>query len=245
MKILIIDIETAPNIAHVWGLFKQNIAVNQLMESSYILCWAAKWLGKKEMFFKSIHDTTEYNMVKTMHELLEEADVVMHFNGASFDVPTLNNAFVEHGLAPPAPFKQLDILKTARAKFRLPSNKLEYVSRFLGVGRKVQHYGHELWVDCMKGDERAWKIMERYNKMDVRLLERVYNKLKPWIKTHPSHALYDDELKCNICKGKKLIKRGFAYTNVFKYQRYQCKKCGAWLRGRRSIKTDSFVQVND
>jgi len=34
MQILLLDIETAPNTAHVWGLWNQNVSLNQLMESS-------------------------------------------------------------------------------------------------------------------------------------------------------------------------------------------------------------------
>lgn len=54
MKILLLDIETAPNTVYTWGLFKQNIAINQIESPGYILCWAAKWLGDDRMFFSSL-----------------------------------------------------------------------------------------------------------------------------------------------------------------------------------------------
>ena len=41
-KILLLDIEMAPNVAHVWGIWDQNIGINQLQESSYVMCYAAK-----------------------------------------------------------------------------------------------------------------------------------------------------------------------------------------------------------
>ncbi len=53
MKILLLDIESSPNTAHVWGLWQQNVSINQLMESSYVLCYAAKWLGQKDVLFDS------------------------------------------------------------------------------------------------------------------------------------------------------------------------------------------------
>ena len=31
MKILMIDIEVSPNTAHVWGIYDQNISINQLL----------------------------------------------------------------------------------------------------------------------------------------------------------------------------------------------------------------------
>ena len=51
MKILLLDIESSPNTAHVWGLWQQNVGIKQIMESSYVLCWAAKWLDDKEIMF--------------------------------------------------------------------------------------------------------------------------------------------------------------------------------------------------
>ena len=46
---------------------------------------------------------------------------------------------------------------------RFDSNKLDYVSKYLGIGEKVRHEGHELWVKCMEKDNAAWKRMKEYN----------------------------------------------------------------------------------
>jgi hypothetical protein len=172
--------------------------------------------------------------IRNVWALLDEADAVVHYNGTDFDVPHLNREFVQAGMKPPSPFKEVDLLKVARKRFSFPSNKLEYVSRALGIGQKVKHTGFELWLDCMKGDERAWKLMERYNKQDVTLLENLYNRLLPWIQSHPNVALYDDSEKmgCTNCGGTSLRREGWAYTQTQMYRRYQCKSCGAWMRGR-------------
>ena len=100
MKILFVDIETAPNLAYCWGLFDQNISHDQLEESSYILCWSAKWYGKPKIHFASAEKKTAQNVLKPIHALLDEADIVIHFNGKKFDVPVLNREFVKHGLTP-------------------------------------------------------------------------------------------------------------------------------------------------
>jgi len=70
LKILLLDIETSPNTAHVWGLYNQNVSLNQLMESSYVMCWAAKWLDEKEVFFSSIMEDTHRKMIKKIYALL-------------------------------------------------------------------------------------------------------------------------------------------------------------------------------
>ena len=43
-KILILDIETAPIRAKVWGIWNQNISIDQIESDWFILTWAAKWL---------------------------------------------------------------------------------------------------------------------------------------------------------------------------------------------------------
>ena len=124
MKILLLDIETAPNTAYVWGLFKQNISISQIVDSSAMLCWAAKWLDNEDVMFSSIMGGRK-KMLQRIHKLLDEADAVVHYNGSRFDIPTLNKEFLEAGMSPPSPYAQVDLLKTARQQFRFPSNKLD------------------------------------------------------------------------------------------------------------------------
>lgn len=232
MKILLLDIETAPNLVHVWGLWQQNVAINQIQASGYVLCWAAKWYGNKEVMFDSVKQSSHKKMLKRIHKLVDEADVVIHYNGTKFDMPTLNKEFIGHGMCPPSPYKQVDLLKTVRAQFRFPSNKLDYIAQALGLGKKTKHAGHELWVKCMAGDDDAWVEMEKYNRNDVVLLESVYDRVRPWIKSHPNHGLYDEPGMpvCTNCGSGDLQRRGYARTTVNKYARYQCKDCGSWLR---------------
>ena len=238
MKILLLDIETAPNKVYTWGLFKKNVSLNQIEEAGYTLCWAAKWLGDKKTHFMSVHTDGLENMLEGVYALLDEADVVVHYNGTKFDIPTLNREFLEFGQTPPSPTLEVDILRTVRNRFRFLSNKLDYVAQQLGCGGKIVHKGMDLWRDYMAGKESAWRTMERYNKRDVVILERVYKKVLPWIQPHPNHALFKDgsERVCPNCGGHHLQSRGYAYTNTQVYNRYQCIKekggCGKWSRER-------------
>lgn len=235
MKILHIDIETAPNIAHVWGLWKQNIGINQILDSGYVMCFAAKWHESKRIqFYKCDKKKT---MLNAAWDLLSEADAVVHYNGKNFDIPTLNKEFIENGYMPPDPYHQIDLLQVARSQFRFPSNKLDYVAKALGLDGKVQHKGHELWIECMAGDKKAWKEMERYNKQDVQLLEDVYNHMLPWIKGHPNHFLYADTDRpiCPNCGSDRIVKKGIEHTTACSYQRYRCKECGTPIRGKQNL----------
>lgn len=243
MKKLFLDIETAPNLVYVWGLWNQNVGINQIVEPGYTLCWAAQWEGDRTIHFRSIVGG-EREMLEDIHELLEEADAVVHYNGRRFDMPMLNKEFIRHELAPPAPYHQIDLLETARRRFRFESNKLDYVANFLGCGAKLQHKGMELWRDCMNGDEKAWRMMEKYNRQDVRLLPLVYNKLLPWISDHPNAALYNDTIYdenseprpcCTNCGSHNIVKKGIEKLKTLSYQRYKCNDCNTPLRGRSTI----------
>lgn len=233
MKLLLLDIETAPNLVHVWGLWQQNVAINQIQAAGYVMCWAAKWYGDKEVMFDSVHQSKPKAMLKRIHALIGEADVVVHYNGSSFDMPTLNKEFITQGMLPPAPYKQVDLCSVAKKEFRFPSNKLEYIARSLGLGEKTKHEGHELWVKCMNNDDAAWKRMEAYNRNDVVLLESVYTKMLPWIKNHPHRGVYDEPglPVCTNCGSEDLQRRGYSRTASGKYARFQCQSCGTWLRG--------------
>lgn len=236
MKLLLIDIETAPNTAYVWGLFKENIPLVRLIDSGHVLCWAAKWVGEDEIFFDSLHKSGKKKMLKNIHSKLEEADAVIHYYGSRFDIPTLNKEFILNGMAPPAPYKQIDLLTTARRRFKFASNKLDYVAKALGVGEKVKHAGFEMWIKCMNNDPAAWKDMETYNVQDVVVLEKVYEKLLPWIQNHPNVGLHNGDADvCPNCGGVHLERRGFSFTAAGKYQRYQCKDCGTWSRGKTTL----------
>ncbi len=167
-------------------------------------------------------------MARTIWALLDEADAVLHYNGSRFDIPTLNKDFLKFGLHPPSSYKQIDLLKTARRQFKLPSNKLAYLSKFLGLEGKIQHEGHDLWTKCMAGDDKAWRTMERYNKQDVILLEQVYEKLLPWIPNHPNVNLYSNEdyEGCTKCHSKNLKFNGKGVAGNQIIQRVRCLDCG-------------------
>jgi uncharacterized protein YprB with RNaseH-like and TPR domain/predicted RNA-binding Zn-ribbon protein involved in translation (DUF1610 family) len=201
------------------------------------MCWAAKWYGEEDVYFNSIHQSSPRAMLKQIHRMLNEADAVIHFNGTKFDIPTLNKEFLLYGMSPPAPYKQIDLLRTARSQFRFPSNKLDYIAQALGVGEKVPNRGHQLWIDCMAKDPAAWEEMAEYNINDVIILEKVYDKLLPWVRNHPNQNLYTNgEHVCPKCGGTHLHKRGFSHTISGIYQRYQCNSCKGWSRNVKKVK---------
>lgn len=237
MKILLLDIETAPNTVFTWGLFNQYVAIDQIIKPGYTLSWAAKWLGESEVMFDSIYHSSPKKMVKRIHKLIDEADAVVHYNGSKFDMPVLNKEFLLAGLSPPSPVAQIDLLKTVRKNFRLSSNKLDFVAQQLGLGAKTKHKGFALWTGCMNKDPDSWAVMEEYNKQDVVLLEDLYFTLLPWIKGHPNMSVYYEDMLCPNCGSDKHQHRGYQLTKLGKYKRFQCKDCSKWFRSTKNEST--------
>lgn len=235
-RILSIDIETSPNLAYVWGIWQQNVGLNQLVETSEMMCFAARFLGEKKMhYYSTFHDGKE-EMVQAAWDLLDEADAVLHYNGKRFDIPHLNREFVTAGLGPPSPYDQIDLLAVMRKQFRFPSNKLAYVSRALGMKGKLDTGGFELWTKCIAGDPKSWVTLKRYNCQDVVLLEEMYDEILPWITPHPNRRLFGDADGCPRCGAKdSLQKRGYKALQTGVYQQYQCQSCRAWARGTKRV----------
>lgn len=233
MRLLGIDIETSAATVSTWGIWNANIGINQIQVPTRVICFAARWEGQRRSMFFSEFEHGHEEMVRQAHALLDEADAVMGWNSKGFDIPHLNREFLLLGLKPPAPFQQIDLMLAVKKQFRFLSNKLDWVSQQVIGDRKVQHSGYSLWEACLRGDEKAWRLMAKYNRQDVDLLFTLYEQLKPWIPSHPNRALIDGVSDgCPACGGTHLQRRGWAFTKVSEYPRYQCQDCGKWSRGQ-------------
>lgn len=237
MKILLLDLETSPNKAYVWGIWQENIPLARMIESSKVLCWTAKWLGEDDVIFDSIYKSSEKSMLKRIHKLLDAADCVITYNGNRFDIPVLNKEFFLKGMAPPAPYKSIDLYKTVKSKFKFVSNKLDYVCQQLKLGKKVET-DFSLWIRCMEKDPEAWALMEEYNTNDVLLLEALYQKILPWTKGQ-NHSVHTGTLVCPACGGSHIHRnRSKAVLVTGKYWRHQCQGCGHWFRDNKRIEEE-------
>lgn len=243
LKILIFDLETAPMQAYVWGRWKQNISLDATISEWFIICWSAKWLYSNEVMGDVLTpeeaiNEDDYRITKSLYELINEADVVVAHNGNRADIPWMNTRFIIHGFNPPKPYFSIDTCLVARKQFNFSSNKLDALATYFGLDNKIDtSFG--LWKDCLKGEEDALEYMLEYNKMDVKILEEVYLKLRPWIKNHPNISnLLSSSHTCPLCGENHLkeIKGEYYYTNVNRYKLYRCAACGGISRGRETIK---------
>lgn len=246
-KVLILDIETAPITANVWRIWKENVGLSQIKGDWFMLSFAAKWLGVEQIIYfdqsRRADVEDDAPLLAELHSLLDEADIVVAHNGRKFDLKKINARFMAHGFKPPSPYKIVDTLEIAKAKFAFTSNKLAYLTeKFNHDYKKLEHGqfpGFELWKEVLAGNKAAWKEMRTYNEYDVLALEELYVRLRPWDDRHPNVNAYSpmEDIACPICGGLDIGPRGFSYTNTGKYQRYRCGDCGAWSRSRYTINT--------
>ena len=244
-KILILDIETAPVLAYVWRLFKENVGLDQIQGDWCILSFAAKWLGDNKVYYydqakvADIHD--ERVLLLALHAMLDEADIVVAHNGRRFDLKKINARFLKAGMSPPSPYQIVDTLEIAKGAFAFTSNKLAYLTDHLNKDFKKldhgQYPGFKLWAAVLAGDKKAWAEMRKYNEYDVLSLEETYLLLRPWDKRHPNVAVGSsgEDPVCPTCGGTRLYRRGFQNTNTGQYRRYSCGSCGSWSRSRYTL----------
>jgi len=235
-KLLILDIETRPAVAYVWRTFKENIGYEQVLDPGGMICFAAKWAGSSETEFYSEWTHSRGEMLRQAHRLLSEAEAIVTYNGDKFDLPKLQGEFLAEGLPPTPPLTSIDVLKTVR-KLGFLMNRLAFIGPLLKVGEKVKHEGFDLWAKVVAGDEKARTKMRKYNIQDVVLLEKLYLKLRPFIRNHPHMGR--EKRECGACGSNNVQSRGFRRTKTFRISRIQCQSCGSWSDGKREAVKDA------
>ena len=236
-RILILDIETAPNIAYVWGAWKQNIGQNQWKEKMHIMSFAAKWLNEEEVIYEENRTSDDSQLVGKLFTLLDQADIVVAHNGKRFDLPTILGRGLVNGFPPPSPYWVVDTLLVARKEFRFVSNTLAALTKEMGVKQKSQHKkfpGFELWLECLRGNDEAWEEMKDYNIDDILSLEELYLKMRPFIRNHPNvvrTVKNQEDVCCSKCGSSSIQYRGYYFSKMgIPYRRFRCNDCGGWGR---------------
>ena len=240
MRVIVFDIETLPIKAYSWGAWKQNISPVQVIDDWCMLSWATKDLMRGEV--RSQVMTPEEAINRDDRRISEglwlefdQANILIGHNIKDFDIPKSNTRFLYHGMLPPSPYRYVDTLKILRYNFRFTYNKLGYINDYLGLSRKMENEGFELWRNCADGKPEALNTMDEYNRQDIHATEELYLLVRGWDNRHPNVGLYfdDTELHCRNCGSEKLKKIDKPWTtNLGIYQSIRCNNCGAV--GRRS-----------
>lgn len=257
-RILVFDVETAPAEVYTWGLHDQSFGIDQIKQDQYMLLWAGKFVGEKELLWDTLVNHPSHHrddrrcdrqIAISLRDALDKADIVVGQNTDRFDLRWANTLFLKHDIDPPSPYHSIDLLKESRRHYYSLSHKLDYRGQQLGLGRKEPHEGFRLWLRCMAGDKTAWAKMLSYCKRDVLLTEQYYLKLRPRMHNHPNVNMFHKlevggRLRCPACGSPKLKAKGFRYTHSGKRQRVQCGDCRHYstLRGKANNSTSVTLQ---
>lgn len=245
-KILIFDFETSPAKGYFFGkIWETNII--EVIEYEQILSVSWKWYGEKTTHVIGQDDFKGYKkgvlddkaIVAHFAPILGSADIVVAHNGDSFDLTVFNTRLLAHRFDPIAPNKSFDTKKISKNKFHLPSNKLDHIADFLGIGRKMAHTGTSMWMGCEKGIEKDWTMMKKYNKLDVILLEKILHIILPYMKQVNDFVTTRHGVTCPnpTCLSTHMIKSKTRRVKDGFKQQYQCKDCGSYWSDSRLIKT--------
>jgi hypothetical protein len=235
-KVLLVDVETAPKESLHFQVWNVNIPHNQVKKDTSILSWAAKWEDKPTIYMESNRGKRDprddKKLLKGIYSLINEADIFVAHNGDKFDMRQLRTRFIKHDMVPNRKPKQIDTLKIARKEFGFTFNKLEYLAKFLKLPvRKLtnrEFQGFDLWDAVLERNDAAWDEMERYNKRDVEVLERVYHKLMPW--AGYDFSVFNKGQELCSCGSTEFVNNGFGARHKTLYQRRRCANCGNELK---------------
>jgi hypothetical protein ORF021 len=249
-KILIYDLEVTPTLGWTYGLYKTNVIKVEQNPSIMSISW--RWYGENITKHESLATIprkrgTDANLalVKLIHSLFNEADVVVAHNANRFDNKVATASFLRYNLTPPSPYKTVDTLAVARSVARFNSNSLNSLGELFGLGSKTKITHGDLWYDCLTGGGKAWKQLKEYNNQDVDLLYAIYERLRPYIKNHPNLGdITQVDGVCPKCGSSNLERRGFNMRRNGKVQRFQCKSCGGWC-SEATLRTTGGRLVNN
>ena len=240
MRTLLYDLETAPALGFFWGDKMYETDIIEIVQDNYILGFSWKWAHEDEVHWVGMPDfkgwKSEYidlpmgriylnnkGVIKKLFSLVNDADFYIAHNGKNFDNRMANTAFLLHGLGVPDRPVAHDTKQLFKQNFRLPSNKLDEIGRILKLGRKETHTGKKMWFDCMTGNLEAWENMGSYAKQDVRLLEEIWEIVKPWMKNPPNWNLDAERPACcPACASARFKTAGTDWGLRIGRRKYRC-----------------------
>lgn len=257
VNVLVYDMEVSPLLGWTYNRFKTNllkVEQEQILfsfstleftvdedhsildgDTSKVRCWTL-----------ADFDFNEELLVKKLFECFDSADIIMGFNNKGFDTKFANRYFIKYNTGRPSPFKQIDVFKEWKKIARLSSNGLDAVNMYLDEKGKTDIKVGELWHDCIVNrDKKAYKLLESYNNQDVVLTYDLFKSILAYIDSSDVNlaTLMQHPLACPRCGYVGSFEdHGYAYSQVGRYNQYQCCNCGSIVQGRYQ---DSTVLQND
>lgn len=238
-KRLFFDIETSPNLVFSWNVGHEvRIDYDNIIKERAIICICYKFEGESKVYHLTWNKGDDKKMLQKFAEIINTADEVIGHNSDKFDIKWVRTRCIYHGINMTHDIKSIDTLKAARNKFRFNSNRLDYLGKFLGMGEKLETGGFSLWKEIiLKNSKKALDKMVRYCKQDVLLLEKIFNKINPYIppKTNCAVMFERDVTACPECLSENtVINKHRINASGTRSVTMQCKSCGKYFSTSQS-----------
>lgn len=258
-RILILDVERVDGITtqHWWDrgdLKKRYIHAETVTREPRTTVVCAKWYDQADIERYAEWDRGgRHRMLKAVHRLLREADIVVGHNIDNADIPWLKGDLYVPRLGHPyrpnfkplPPFKTVDTLKILRTQFKsgMPFKSLDAVCKIVGIPSKTDHYDRHAMERAVNGSKEDQERLVEYCAGDVIATQYLYDWERPHIKNHPA-LFVDGQSRLDTCRAcgyetKPIAKRYAA--DVFTYTMQACGACG-W-HGRLSIEPERMSVV--
>jgi len=227
-KICVFDIESSHNLGFFFDVWESNIPKENIVIPWYIFCISYSWLDSNKVECINIKDFTRFKkdkhsdieVLKEFSKIVEQADILVGHNIDRFDIKKINARLFLNNLPPMPIVKTLDTLRIAKRYFKLDYNGLDAIAKDLGCPGKLEN-SKGLWRKCFEGDKKSLELMGKYNRNDVKINKKVFERELPFIKNTLSKYF---QCQNPICKSLNIRLKGIRNGK----QRYCCNKCNSW-----------------
>lgn len=236
-KLVFFDVENSPSLGYYYDLYKEGNIVSTV-QPWFMLSFAWKRPGTDRVYCRGLIDypgyekdkTNDEKLVKDLWKLFDENDILVGQNINRFDIRKANSRFLYWNLPPPSPYRTVDTLQISRRVSKQDSNSLGSLSKFFGYGDKLPTTGWDTWQGAIDGKRSAWDVLKKYNQHDVRITEKVWSRLAPYLPNHPALTALGSP-GCPVCQSLNVQSRGWNHAKTQQTPRLQCTNCGHWFTG--------------
>lgn len=201
-----------------------------------LICMGYKYVGSRKVLCPTIYDypanegePRDAGLCRFLHSLItNEADIIVSWYGKEYDRKFINTRMLKAGLPPLPPLNKehIDLFYTSRGNFKFHNNRLQGVSETLRCPYSKTPVRADMWEDAMEGNPKAVGYVVAHCKLDVKILDWLYGRFKPYVRQHPQ--VTEDREACDACGGKMIMNGTRVTLKKGRTQRWSCSGCGRW-----------------
>jgi uncharacterized protein YprB with RNaseH-like and TPR domain len=122
-------------------------------------------------------------ILQTLIKTMKKYHIIYGYYSTGFDIPFVRARALYWNLGFPmfGSVNHIDIYYQVRSRLKIHSNRLESACALLGIKGKT-HLDGPTWIRAMSGNGAAIKYILDHNKQDVKILERLHERIEPYFK---------------------------------------------------------------